>query len=152
MPKSCPSFYLKGQWFRAEGFGEIQRHCPGKNLLKVEFSLQSTGPVIHMESHILGRFKQRIYFCIVTLEIIPGFSSVHQLVYICLFPVHQNSWWKKIHEWETTFSLIVPLTNTLMTVSLTDGVYFKLEIMKTVWSRWPTTGINNFCKVSNVMC
>lgn len=92
VPKSCPSFYLKRQWFRAEGFGEIQWHCPGKIVLKVEFSLQSTGPVIHTESHILGRFKQRIYFCIITLESIPGFSSVHQLVYICLFPVHQNTW------------------------------------------------------------
>lgn len=48
-------------------------------------SLLSIGPGIHMQSHILGRFKQEYhvstdYYWIVMLEVIPGFQKENKTI------------------------------------------------------------------------
>lgn len=134
--------YLKRQWFRAEGFG--LKHVLKLELLSVKEYTQNPTCLAGLTN------TSPDYFWIfrISLE-----KWNYHLVYISLFPVNQNSLWKitKLINVKPHFPSLFN-NSTLLTVSVTAGVYFKLEIMKTVWRQWPTTGTNNFCRVSNVMC
>lgn len=79
--------YLKRQWFRAEGFGEIQDTVQEKMCSSLNF----IGQGIHTESHMLGRFNH--------LLITSGSSRfLWKNETIIWFTFHCFQWIKPVYE------------------------------------------------------